>query len=165
MGRYVLTREIDAMPEEVFRAFVEPDLVADWMDAAAVIDPTGPLDLAGNTYTLVIRGPWRFRMTVVRAERPWVHETRGRGPLGTEVGMVATLSPSGPGTRLSLLTEYVMPLGIIGRWIDRRWIDRGPRTTANREVDRLVKLVSQVPSRRARSASEESLTAESTASR
>jgi hypothetical protein len=56
--------------------------------------------------------------------------------------MVATLSPHDDATDLDLLTEYALPLGPIGRWVDRRWIDREPRTTANREVDRLVALVS-----------------------
>jgi hypothetical protein len=56
--------------------------------------------------------------------------------------MVATLAPAGAGTDLDLLTEYALPLGAFGRWIDRRWIDREPRAIANREIDRLVTLVS-----------------------
>jgi hypothetical protein len=83
--------------------------------------------------------------TVVRSEPPNLHETFLRGPLGTTVRMVATLVEDGGRTRLDLLTEYTMPLGALGRWIDRRWIDREPRTTANREVDRLVELVSSLP--------------------
>lgn len=142
MGRYCITRQIRATPEQVFRAFVDPALVADWMDAEAVAGTTGPLDMPGSQYTLIIRGPWRFRTLVVRSEPPWLHETALKGPLGTSVRMVATLSPRDGGTDLDLLTEYTMPLGSLGRWIDRQWIDREPRPTANREVDRLVTLVS-----------------------
>jgi hypothetical protein len=58
--------------------------------------------------------------------------------------MVATLAARDGSTDLDLLTEYTIPLGRIGRWIDRRWIDREPRTIANREVDRLVALVSDL---------------------
>jgi len=126
----------------VFRAFADPVLVADWMDASAVVGPTGPLNVPGSRYTLVIRGPWRFRSVVVRSEPPWLHETVGRGPLGSSYRMVAGLSARDEDTDLDLLTEYTVPLGPLGRWIDRRWIDREPRTTANREVDRLVELVS-----------------------
>lgn len=164
MGRYVLTREIAATPDQVFRAFTEPKLVADWMDAAAVVDDTGPLDVAGNTYALVIRGPWRFRTTVVRVERPWVHEAFGQGPLGTTFRMVATLSTSTAGTSLQLFTDYTMPLGILGRWIDRRWIDREPRSVANRELDRLVELVAETPSGETRNVGGDPLMAESPAS-
>jgi hypothetical protein len=140
MGRYVITRRVDATPEQVYRGFSDPALVTDWMDAAGVQEATGPLDLSGTRFTLVIRGPHRFRSEVVRAEPGRVHETAGRGPFGS-YRMVATLSPHDGGTDLSLLTEYALPLGPVGRWIDRRWVDREPRTIANREVDRLVSLV------------------------
>ena len=142
MGRYRITRRIRATPEQVFQAFTDPAFVADWMDASAVARPTGPLDAPGSRYTLVIRGPWRFRSVVVRSEPLWLHETVGHGPLGGSYRIVASLSAHHEGTDLDLLTEYTIPLGPIGRWFDRRWVDREPRTTANREVDRLVALVS-----------------------
>lgn len=144
MGSYRITRRIDAEPDQVFRAFTDPGLVVDWMDATTVAHPSGPLDAAGTRYTLVIRGPWRFRTTVVRSEPPWLHETVGEAPFGGAYRMVATLVARDGGTDLHLLTEYALPLGPIGRWIDRRWVDREPRAQANREVDRLVALVSAV---------------------
>jgi hypothetical protein len=55
--------------------------------------------------------------------------------------MVATLEPTDDGTNLALEMEYTVPFGDVGRWIDRRWIDREPRTIENREFDRLVALV------------------------
>lgn len=91
MGRYPIRRRIEAPPEHVFRAFTEPALLADWMDATSVIDVSGPLDAPGSRYTLVIRGPWRFRVDVVRSEPPSLHETLYRGPLGTVVRRVATV--------------------------------------------------------------------------
>jgi len=142
MGRYRLTRHIGATAEQVFRAFTDPALVADWMDGTGVIEVTGPLDEPGTRYTFVVWGPWRFRTEVVRVEAPHLHEVRGRGPFGASYRMVATLSASDGWTDLDLLTEYTVPLGALGRWLDRRWIDREPRSIANREVDRLVTLVS-----------------------
>ncbi len=141
MGRYVIRRQIAAAPERVFGAFTEPSLVVDWMDATAIRDASGPLDRPGSAYRLVIFGIHHFRTTVVRSEAPRLHETRGTGKFGW-YRMVASLSPREGGTDLELLTEYGLPLGPIGRWIDRRWIDREPRAQANREVDRLVQLVS-----------------------
>jgi hypothetical protein len=142
MGRYRLTRHIEAPPERVFAGFTDPALVRDWMDAAAVEDMTGSLDRPDTRYTLVIKGPWRFRSRVVRSEPPRVHETTGNGLFGASYRMVATLEARDGGTDLALVTEYTVPFGAIGRWIDRRWIDREPRTVANRELDRLVELVS-----------------------
>jgi hypothetical protein len=91
---------------------------------------------------MVVRGPWRLRCQVVRSERPRVHESSGRGPLGAFYRQVATLTPTDDGTDLDLVTEYAVPFGPVGRWIDRRWVDREPRAIANRELDRLVELVS-----------------------
>lgn len=142
MGRYRIIRTIRATPEQVFRAFTDPALVVDWMDGTGVTDATGPLDQPGTRYTFVVWGPWRFETTVVRADAPRVHEIAGRGPLGAAYRMIATLEPSEGSTELDLVTEYTVPLGALGRWLDRRWIDREPRTMANREVDRLVRLVS-----------------------
>lgn len=142
MGRYSIIRRIAAPPERVYQAFTDPVLAADWLDASGVEDPTGPLDVPGSRYTLVIWGPWKFRTVVARADPPRLHEIVGHGPLGTRIRMVATLTAREGWTDLDLLTEYTMPLGPFGRWIDRRWIDREPRPTANREVDRLVALAS-----------------------
>lgn len=142
MGRYRLTRRIEAAPERVFEGFTDPALVKDWMDAAGIDDQAGPLGRPGTTYTLVIRGPWRFRSRVVHSDPPRAHETVGQGRLGASYRMVATLTARDEGTDLDLVTEYTVPFGVIGRWIDRRFIDREPRTVANRELDRLVELVS-----------------------
>jgi uncharacterized protein YndB with AHSA1/START domain len=143
MGSYVLRRRIAAPPDRVFEAFIQRALIVDWMDATSLVDVTGPLDQPGTRYTLVISGPWRFRARVVRVDPAHAHEVEGRGPLGASYRMVATLTPGDGGTDLELLTEYGMPFGALGRWIDRRWIDREPRRIANREIDRLATLVSE----------------------
>lgn len=140
MGSYVIRRQIAAPPERVFRAFSEPDLMVDWMDAKEIRHRSGPLDRAGTTFRLVIFRMHSFAVTVIRSEPPRLHEARGIGRLGW-YRMVATLTPNNAGTALEILTEYGLPLGPIGRWIDRRWIDREPRAQANSEVDRLVTIV------------------------
>ena len=141
MGRYRITRRIRATPAQVFRAFTDPALVVDWMDSTDLIGATGELDEPGTRYTLVIWRPHQFRTEVIRVEAPHLHEIAGRGPFGS-FRMVASLTERDGETELDLLTEYTLPLGAIGRWIDRRWIDHEPRAIANREVDRLVTLVS-----------------------
>jgi hypothetical protein len=145
MGRYVLTRDIPASATEVFKAFTDPHLAADWMNAATIKDVSGPLDRAGSQYTLVIFGLHRFRSTVVRSEPPYLHETYHRGRLGASARMTAALSERDGITHLELDTDYTVPLGALGRWMDRRWLEHGPRTQANREIDRLVALVAPSP--------------------
>ena len=144
MGRYRYTRRIDAPPDEVFRGFTDPALVADWMDAERVTETSGPLDRSGTRFRLVIRGPWWFRSEVIRSVPGRLHETAGSGRLGASYRMLATLEPRvDGGTDLAIEQSWTVPLGPIGRWIDRRWIESGPHTSGNREVDRLVSLVSR----------------------
>jgi len=145
MGRYSLSRRIAAAPERVFSGFTDPLVVTDWMDLTRIADATGPLDVVGTRYTMVVRGPWRFRCEVVRSDAPRIHETSGRGPLGASYRMVAHLAGSSGGTDLEVETEYTLPFGPLGRWIDRRWLERSPRTVANRELDRLVAIMSGTP--------------------
>lgn len=141
MGSYRLTRQISATPSEVSRAFSDPALMVDWMDATEIKDITGPLDRPGSRFTFVVSSAWRLRMEIVRVEDGRLHEIAGTGLLGTRARMTATLTPHGDGTHLDFLTEYSLPFGPIGRWLDRRFIDREPRTIANLELDRLVALV------------------------
>jgi hypothetical protein len=141
MGRTHRTRRIAASPEAVFRAFTDSAIVADWMEADAVVDQRGSLDAAGTTYTLVIAGPWRFHSRVVRSEPPRAFEVEGRGLLGTGYRMAASLSADGDVTELVVDTEWTLPLGPIGRWMDRRWVQPANQGEDDRELDRLVDIV------------------------
>ena len=53
MGRTRRTRHIDAPAAAVFRAFTDPALVADWMEADGIVDQRGPLDAAGSGTAVV----------------------------------------------------------------------------------------------------------------
>ena len=140
MGRYRITRRINARPDQVYRAVTDPLLVADWMDASDVREATGPLEVAGTRYTLVIRGPHRFGArscapSRVGCTRLWA------GDRSVRIAWWQHCPPTTAPRIATWTTEYALPLGPIGRWVDRRWIDHEPRTIANREVDRLVSLV------------------------
>jgi pimeloyl-ACP methyl ester carboxylesterase/uncharacterized protein YndB with AHSA1/START domain len=141
MGHKRRTREIDAPAAVIFRAFTDPAIVADWMEADDVVDQRGPLDRAGSTYTLVISGPWRFRMRVTHADPPRTYGLEGKGPLGTGFRMSATLQQHGPATELVVEMAWTLPLGPIGRWLDRHWVEPGTRGEEDRELDRLVAIV------------------------
>lgn len=141
MGQKRRTRHIDAPVAMVFRALTDPAIVADWMEADGVVDQRGPLDREGSTYTLVISGPWRFRMRVTHAEAPRAYGLEGRGPLGTGYRISATLLDHGSTTELVVETEWTLPFGPIGRWMDQRWVEPGTRGEEDREFDRLVAIV------------------------
>lgn len=141
MGQKHRTRQIDTPAAAVFRAFTDPVLAADWMEADGVVDQRGPLDTENSTYTLVISGPWRFRMRVTHAEPPRAYGLEGRGPLGTRYRMTAHLTDHGSTTELDVKTEWTLPFGPVGRWMDRRWVEPGTQGEDDRELDRLVAIV------------------------
>jgi hypothetical protein len=141
MGRTRRTRHIEAPAAAVFSAFTDPAIVADWMEADGIVDQRGPLDMAGSTYTLVITGPWRFRTQVTRAVPPRAYGLVGRGPLGTSYRMTADLTDHGLTTELVVETEWTLPFGPVGRWMDRRWVEPGQQGEDDRELDRLVDIV------------------------
>ena len=142
MGRYVLTRHIEAAPDHVFDAFTDPILFVDWMDVRGIRDATGPLGTPGTRYLMVVRWRWGFRSEIHRSERPMIHAYGGHAPLGASFRHTATLTARDGGTDLALETEYALPFGPIGRLLDRLFLEGSPRTIANRELDRLVELVS-----------------------
>jgi len=142
MGRYVQTRDIAAPLDRVFAGYTDPRLMTDWTDLAEIRDATGPMDAVGTRYQMKVRGAFGFRNEVIAARPPNRIEYRGRGPLGASVHITATLTPAGGGTHLEQLTEYGLPLGPVGRLLDRLFLEGRPRRIADRELDRLVELVS-----------------------
>lgn len=141
MGRTRRTRHIEASPDAVFRAFTDPLIAADWMEADGIVDIRGSLATVDSTYTLVIAGPWRFRMRVTHSEPPHAYGLEGHGPLGTSYRMTATLTSRGSTTDLVVESDWTLPLGPIGRWVDRRWVEPGSQGEDDRELDRLVAIV------------------------
>ena len=142
MGRYVLRRHIAAPPDRVFQRFTDPTVVRDWMDMSEIRDASGPLDKPGTLLTLVVRGPHRFRALVLASDAPRRHEMVGKGLFGS-FHQVASFSSRADGTTdLALEVDYSLALGPIGRLLDRVFIDKEPRTIANRELDRFVELAS-----------------------
>jgi uncharacterized protein YndB with AHSA1/START domain len=142
MGRRTQVRDISAPPDRVFSGYTDPVLIADWMRLSDVREATGPLDRPGTRYVMVVRGPWRFRIEVLAADPPRMLEYRGRGPLGASVHVTARLTPTAAGTHLEETTEYGLPFGPFGRWLDRRFVEPQVGTPGDREIDRLVELVS-----------------------
>lgn len=141
MGHHVRTRTFEAAPDTVFRAYTDPAWMADWMDLQAVRDATGPLDVPGTSYTLVVSGRWQFRTRVLAADPPRTIAYEGRGPLGAWVRISAQLTPASGGTTLVQTTAYGLPLGPIGRVIDWLLVGKGATATADRELDRLAELI------------------------
>lgn len=92
MHKLTIDQYVAASIERVYAAYVDPALMPRWLELQAVAGVSGPLDRARTRFTQVYRGRWRFRIEVVRADSPTLHETAGRAPLGTRYRWLAPVS-------------------------------------------------------------------------
>jgi uncharacterized protein YndB with AHSA1/START domain len=103
MHKLTIDQFVAAPIERVYAAYVDPALMPTWMELRAVTAMTGPLDRVGTRFTQVVFGSWwRFRVEVLRADRPTLHEMAGRAPLGTTYRWLARFAPEGDGTRVTV---------------------------------------------------------------
>src|SRR5437016_4558613 len=108
---------IRAMPEEVWRVYVDPSRIPEWQIGSPVIeDVRGAGDRPGTTYTSK-RGPGVAQTTVLEAERPRRLVTRTQAYLGLKFDVVSRLEPEADGTQLELHAETHWPrgLGMLGK--------------------------------------------------
>ena len=110
MGRHTNSQHIDAPPEVVFDLWTNLERQREWIGGVTeVVDVTGPVDVAGTTYTVMF-GSTRSATQVLEADRPrrfvvhfgnWI--LRGRNS--------ATFEPEGDGTLITvrLDTEGLLP--------------------------------------------------------
>jgi len=142
----VMTREFDAPPEVVFRAFVEPELLARWL---------GPSRLAMEVEVLEVRhgGRWRF---LHRDDEGNVYGFRGvfHGTPSAAAGIVQTWEFEGAPGHVSLQTatfeargsRTFVRLSSVYQSVEDRdaEVASGMEEGARESMDRLAALVAEL---------------------
>jgi uncharacterized protein YndB with AHSA1/START domain len=121
-----VTALLDAPIGRVWAAHIDADRIPDWFPGVrSVRKVSGPLDAAGTTYTLGFNPLVRSRVEVIEVEAPFMHTRRwDAGPLGTHGTATVLLREEDAGTHVDLDVTYGLPLGILGRWLERLTIVR-----------------------------------------
>lgn len=105
MGELAYAVWIDAAPERVWRAYVDPNRIPEWQTGKPVIGDVhgGPGEL-GSTY-VSRRGPLIARTTVLASDVPNRLVTRTEAYFGLELEVTSRLSERAGGTDLELTVE------------------------------------------------------------
>ncbi len=135
MSRFHAEAYVDVSPATAFDIFADASRLPQWFPLARTIaSASGALSAAGTTYTLRFLGGFYARCTVMQADRPGVHErTFVLLPFGGHGRARMEFHPEGHGSRVVLDGYWTLPLGPIGRVVDRL-LKLGPRQAAA-EVD------------------------------
>jgi hypothetical protein len=142
MGRFHAAAHFAAPPEVAFDVFTDASRMGEWFPRARrVANASGPINHLGVTYSLLFPWPARADCEVVAVDRPLLH-TREYvlRPFGVAGHARMRFRDEGSGSRIDLDGEYRMPVGRLGRMLDRPLRRAWDRQAAT-ELRRLKPLV------------------------
>jgi uncharacterized protein YndB with AHSA1/START domain len=136
---------IDAPPEKVWDALMDPNRLPDWVTIHRKLhkaaDP--PLEVGDKLdQTLSLRGVnFKVHWTVKEADRPKRAVWEGRGPARSRSRTVYEVHANGNGTRFDYHNEFSPPMGPLGSAASRVLVGSGPQREAKASLQRLKKLL------------------------
>ena len=121
-----VTAFLDAPVERVWAAHTDAERIPRWFPGVREVrDVNGPVDRPGATYELRFNPLVLSRVEVTEVEKPVMHTRRwDAGPLGTHGTATVLLRAEDDGTHVDLDVTYGLPLGAVGRWLERRSLVR-----------------------------------------
>ena len=110
-----------APPERVWATHVDGARIAEWFPGARSVERiSGPLDRAGTTYVLRFNPLLRSRVRVTEVQAPVMHtRTWDARPLGSHGRATVLLRAEDGGTRVDFDVSFELPLGPLGRVLER----------------------------------------------
>jgi uncharacterized protein YndB with AHSA1/START domain len=140
MGAVDYSVWIRALPEDVWRVYVDPSRIPQWQTGSPLIEEVhGPADQPGSTY-VSRRSPGAARTTVRKADKPSRLMTTTEAYFGLRFDVKSLLTPQSGGTLLELQVETHWPkrLGLLGKLVEAAILS--PRE-GQKELGRLKALI------------------------
>jgi uncharacterized protein YndB with AHSA1/START domain len=138
--------DIEAPPERVYDAMLDPARLKDWVTIHRRVnasDDGAPHEGYEMEQTLCLRGAnFKVRWTLTEDEKPVAATWEGRGPAHSYARTSYKLHPrEGGGTRFDYENEFKAPGGFLGAAASRALIGGVPEREARKSLERLKKLL------------------------
>jgi uncharacterized protein YndB with AHSA1/START domain len=138
--------DIDAPPDRVYDAMLDPARLKDWVTIHRRInrsDDGAPHEGYEMEQTLCLRGAnFKVRWTLTEADKPDTATWEGRGPAHSYARTSYHLSArDGGGTRFDYENEFKAPGGFLGAAASKALIGGVPEREARKSLERLKKLL------------------------
>jgi uncharacterized protein YndB with AHSA1/START domain len=141
------TIEIDAPPEEVYDAVLDPSRLSHWVTIHRRInqaDDGKPHKGYEMDQTLCLRGAnFKVHWTLTEADRPHRATWEGKGPAGSYARTSYVLQARDGGTHFEYENEFKAPGGMLGAAASRVIVGGVPEREANRSLSRLKALIEE----------------------
>lgn len=146
MSQVTVHIDIDAPPEAVYDAMLDPGRLEEWVTIHRRLDRADDGALReGYTMdqTLVLRGaPFKVRWTLTDYDRPRTATWEGKGPGGSYARTTYRLAPvGGSATRFEYENEYKAPGGVLGAAASRALVGGTSAREARASLQRLKQLL------------------------
>ena len=146
MSQVTVHIDIDAPPEVVYDAMLDPERLDEWVTIHKRVNRAddGPLREGYRMdQTLVLRGaPFKVKWTLTDYDRPRTATWEGRGPGGSYARTTYRLAAAnGNGTRFEYENEYKAPGGFLGAAASRALVGGTSEREAKASLGRLKSLL------------------------
>jgi uncharacterized protein YndB with AHSA1/START domain len=138
--------DIDAPPDRVYDAMLDPARLKDWVTIHRRInrsDDGAPREGYEMEQTLCLRGAnFKVRWTLTEADKPDTATWEGRGPAHSYARTSYHLAKrDGGGTRFDYENEFKAPGGFLGAAASKALMGGVPEREARKSLERLKKLL------------------------
>jgi uncharacterized protein YndB with AHSA1/START domain len=137
--------DIDAKPEDVWDAVMDPNRLGEWVTIhrklRSKVKP--PLEVGDELdQTLCLRGVnFKVHWTVKEADAPRRAVWEGRGPARSKAHTIYEVHANGDGTHFEYHNAFNAPMGPLGSAASRVLVGSGPQREAKASLQRLKKLL------------------------
>lgn len=145
MSEVRATVEIDAPPEVVFEAAMDPDRTPDWVSIVLRVEGKDPGELHEGyemRQRLCLRGfPFTVEWKLTQLDAPHFARWEGKGPARSKAITENRLEARGGGTHFTYTNEFVTPFGPLGKVAAGALMGGLPEREATQSLQRLKALV------------------------